>query len=188
VLFDKNVNTLIEYPAGASVGGYSVPSTVSTLANYAFDNNSLTTVTFPAGMNSLGAGGFEYCTNLASAIFLGNAPTDPGFGFFNFNGNPVVYALTNASGWNPTFAGRPVVGLPGFLQTADSNFGLQANHFGFDITGPANLVLVVETCTNLVHPIWLPLQTNSITQQGAFHFIDPQGVTGASRYYRVRFP
>jgi len=70
---------------------------------------------------------------------------------------------------------------------SDGNFGIQSNAFGFDVTGISNQVVVVEACTNLISPDWLPLQTNTLTG-GSSYFNDPQWTNYPGRFYRLRSP
>ena len=45
--------------------------------------------------------------------------------------------------------------------------------------------VVVDACTNLLNPLWLPQQTNMITNCMVY-FSDAQWMNYPSRYYRVR--
>jgi hypothetical protein len=45
----------------------------------------------------------------------------------------------------------------------------------------------VEACTNLAHPVWQPLQTNTLTG-GLAHFSDAQWTNYARRFYRISSP
>jgi hypothetical protein len=67
------------------------------------------------------------------------------------------------------------------------SFGVQSNQFGFNFTGPVNLVIVVEAATNLANPVWIPLQTNTLTN-GSLSFSDPQWTNYSSRFYRITSP
>ncbi|MGD0263240.1 MAG: hypothetical protein ABSD29_26035 [Verrucomicrobiota bacterium] len=62
---------------------------------------------------------------------------------------------------------------------------MQANQFGFNITGSSNLVIVVEACTNLDNPVWTPLQTFTLTGSPVY-FSDPQWTNYPARFYRLR--
>ncbi len=70
---------------------------------------------------------------------------------------------------------------------ADGNFGFQANAFGFDITGISNQAVVIQTCTNLVSPNWLPIQTN-VLNGSPVYFSDPQWTNYSGRFYRLYSP
>lgn len=69
----------------------------------------------------------------------------------------------------------------------DGNFGIQSNAFGFDYTGVSNQTAVIEFCTNLVQPVWQPLQTNLLIG-GPLYFSDPGLNENPSAFYRIRSP
>ncbi len=71
------------------------------------------------------------------------------------------------------------------VQTSDPGFGVQANRFGFNITGPSGQVVVVEASSNLVNPDWLAAGTNILTA-GSAYFSDSQWSSFSRRFYRVR--
>jgi hypothetical protein len=73
------------------------------------------------------------------------------------------------------------------MQTSDDSFGLRTNRFGFNITGPSNLVVVVEASTNLANPGWSPVRTNTLTG-GSSYFNDAQWTNYPTRFYRLRWP
>jgi hypothetical protein len=92
VLFDKNVQTLIQYPAGNIGGSYIIPGSVTSLAMGAFydcanlakvtipssvtfipeeafyDCTRLVTVNIPNGVTGIAEEAFSYCTSLTSMI------------------------------------------------------------------------------------------------------------------------
>jgi alpha-tubulin suppressor-like RCC1 family protein len=75
------------------------------------------------------------------------------------------------------------VPTPPRILVNDGSFGVVSNHFGFNVTGTAGQVVIVEGSTNLLN--WQSLQTNTLGS-GPFYFSDP--ATGAFRwrFYRVR--
>ncbi len=164
VLFDKNQTTLVEYPGGLG-GSYTIPSTVSNIGEGAFFGCSgLTSVTIGNSVTSIGSLGFYDCTSLTSVYFLGNAPSYyfecPFCGAFGGDLNPTGYYLPGTTGWGPTYAGLlTVLWNP---QIEPASYGIRSNHFGFNITGSSNLVVVIEASTSLVNPTWYPLQTNTL--------------------------
>jgi hypothetical protein len=68
-----------------------------------------------------------------------------------------------------------------------SGAGVRTNRFGFTVTGASGMIVVVEACTNLAHPIWSPLQTNTLAG-GSSYFSDPQRMNYPTRFYRLRSP
>ena len=82
VLFDKSTNTLIQCPGGKT-GSYIIPSTVTSIGDYAFDScTGLTNVTIPNSVTNVGNGAFGSCYNLTS-VTIGNGVTNiEGFTFY----------------------------------------------------------------------------------------------------------
>jgi len=66
VLFEKNMRTLIQYPA-AKRGTYIIPSSVTEIETDAFNGcSSLTSVTIPSSVTSIGERAFWDCNSLTS--------------------------------------------------------------------------------------------------------------------------
>ena len=184
VLFDKSRTTLLRFPPARSTS-YVIAAGVTTLAEEAFDFSAiLNSVTIPASTTNLQSSVFAFCPNLLAVTFLGNAPNyvDDVTLFFG-DTNTTVYYLPGTTGWNSTFGGRlSVLWNPQATALNHTN-----GHFGFNITGPTNAVIVVEACTNFVNPIWLPVSTNTLTT-GVSSFSDSQSSNYPSRFYRFRSP
>ena len=68
-----------------------------------------------------------------------------------------------------------------------SDASVRTNQFGFTITGPSNVMIVVQACSNLTNPIWSPVSTNMLTG-GASYFSDPQWTNYPARFYRLFTP
>ncbi len=65
VLFNSGKTTLIAYPAAKTGTSYTFPSTVTTIAAYAFNEASnLTAITIPSGVTGIGDYAFYDCSNL----------------------------------------------------------------------------------------------------------------------------
>jgi hypothetical protein len=194
----------------------TIPGAATDISDSAFDNcDSLTNVTInsgvtcigsgafsaclnlpdiviPASIINLGDGAFQFCTNLTSVYFGGNAPDTDKTAFEYDNNLLTTYYLSGTIGWSNTFWGYPASGPQAVLwnpriQTGDGGFGVQSNQFGFNITGTIDFTVVVEACTNLASPDWIPLQTNTLTN-GVFYFSDPQWTNFPNRYYGLGFP
>lgn len=69
VLYNKNKTVLIAYPAQKTDEEFTIPSTVTEIANNAFENAVyLKRVSFPAGLTKVGSSAFAYCSVLTTAI------------------------------------------------------------------------------------------------------------------------
>jgi len=173
----------------------SIPSSVSNIGVWAFgDCSSLTNATIPSGISTVSFGLFVFCYSLSNVFFQGNAPT---FGTdylvpdyppaFWCDTNVTIYYLPGTTGWSNTFDGVPAVLWNPLIQTANGNFGLQNNQFGFDITGTPAIPIVVEVSTNLANPVWTRL-TNVTLTNGLFHFSEPAQPNTPNRFYRISSP
>jgi hypothetical protein len=192
-----------------SISSVTLPDTVTGIGNGAFFGcGSLKNITFGSHITSIGVNAFDYCplqvlvipasvTNLAngafancsalkSIYFLGDPPV-LGSGVFSGDGNTTVYYLASATGWTTNYGGRPAVLWNPAISTANTNFGVVNGRFGFDVTGSTNFSFIVSACTNLANPIWVPLQTNTLTN-ASYYFSDPNWSNYPSRFYSITVP
>lgn len=137
VLFDKTQTTFIQYPGGKS-GAYTIPSSVTLIADSAFyDCTGLTSVTIPSSVSGIGEnsfrgcagltsitipssvsgianGAFSYCSGLANMTFSGNAPTMGNSVFYGIPNSFVVRYYAARSGFtSPSWQGYLVTSLAG---------------------------------------------------------------------------
>ena len=148
--------------------------------------NELITVTIPASLRTIGVFAFDDSPSLTNVFFLGDAPEDGSNTVFT--GDPgTVYYLPGTSGWTNAFGGLPTAVWNPSVQTGNAGFGVMGNQFGFDINWISGQTVVVEACTNLSNPVWLPVQTNTLTG-GTAHFTDPQWTNYPGRFYRLQPP
>ncbi|HEY5041784.1 MAG TPA: leucine-rich repeat domain-containing protein [Verrucomicrobiae bacterium] len=159
-----------------------IPNSVIIIMDYAFQEcDGLNSVIIGNSVANIGDFSFGYCPNLTSAYFLGNFPAVAGAAFVD-DDNVTVYYMPGVTGWDGTGA---VLWNPQ-AQTGDASFGVKANQFGFNITGTANIPILVEACASL-GDAWVPLQTLSLTN-GSVYFSDPQWANYPSRFYRLSSP
>ena len=112
VLFNKAQTELVAYPAANTQTSYSIPSGVTSIADYAFSSCAfLTSVTIPASVTSIGDNAFNSSSALAKATFQGNAPAF--FGGNVFLGTAAGFTIhypASATGFtSPTWKGYPAV-------------------------------------------------------------------------------
>jgi hypothetical protein len=74
-----------------------------------------------------------------------------------------------------------------WMAPGTDNYGVESMPRRSQTAGLTNIPIVVEACTNLVNPVWTPLQTFTLTN-GKFRFSDPQWTNYLGRFYRIRAP
>jgi len=198
VFFNKDRTALCCYPEGRA-GSYTVPDSVTSIEEYAFqDCSSLTSVTLPSSLISIGGMAFAACTSLTGLYFQGNAPStdwtvflwydDAGGG--HYLPNATVYYLRGTTGWGSSFESLPTAlwHRPNpMILSRSPGFGVQINGFSFLISWGTNVPIVVEACTGLASGTWTALQTCTLTH-GTNYFSDPAWTNYPARFYRVRSP
>ncbi|MEI8340367.1 MAG: leucine-rich repeat protein [Verrucomicrobiota bacterium] len=167
----------------SSLINLAINSGVTSIGNGAFQGcTSLTSVKLPKSLTSLGIWAFSYCPGLASVYFTGNSPGADSSTFSN-DSSLTLYYLPGTTGWTNPWKNQPTI----CWNPRAQNFGVHNNEFGFTITGPNNLVVIVDGCSDLVHPVWVPLSTNTLTG-GTSAFSDSQSSGYRARFYRFRAP
>jgi BspA type Leucine rich repeat region (6 copies) len=210
VLFNKSQTTLLAYPVASAVSSYTIPDSVTNIADFTFrysmnltnvtigtnvanigqetfeECGSLTIVTIGPSVTNIDYGAFAGCTSLIKAYFEGNAPS-LGVDVFYPDNNATIYYLPGTAGWDPSFGWIPAVLWLPQIQTSDAGFGLRTNRFGFNFNWASGRTVVVEASTNLLNPGWQAVQTNSLSTRSAY-FSDPQWTNYPGRFYRLRSP
>jgi hypothetical protein len=169
----------------------TIADSVADIGEYAFAYcYSLTSVTIPGSVTNIEEVAFLECASLTSVYFTGNAPSTLGSFVFYGDTNATAYYLPGTTGWgafDEESGLSPAVLWDPLIQAGGVNFGVQNNQFEFDITGTANIPIMVEASTNLANPVWTPLQSLTLTN-GLFHFSDPQWTNYPGRFYRISSP
>ena len=72
VLFNKNMETLIEYPSGKTADAYQIPDTVVTIGNVAFQScQKLISITIPNSVTTISRRAFNRCNALKTVYYGG---------------------------------------------------------------------------------------------------------------------
>lgn len=169
---------------------FELPDNIVSVGHYAFEScTGATNVWIGTGVTNMGYNVFENCVSLTRVYFSGNAPGLSGSVLFNGATNATIYRLPGASGWPPVpelWAGRPTaLWLP--ETKADESLGVQEGRFGFNINWASGQTIVVEACTNLADPVWLPVGTN-IFNGDSTYFGDSEWANLPGRFYRLCKP
>lgn len=101
--------------------------------------------------------------------------------------NGVLYGVTFHGGSASDGVVYSLVVPPPPSIVIDSRFGVHSNAFGFTITGPSNLAVAVDSCSNLNTLNWTPLQTNTLGTN-SLYFKDTSWTNRSVRFYRIREP
>jgi hypothetical protein len=213
VTIANNVTNIGDYAfVGCSnLTSVTIPNSVTTIRDYAFTEcSSLTSVTIPNGVAGIAVGTFAFCasltnvtipisvTSIGEAAFYGcssltgvyskgNAPFLSNGDVFTGDTNTTVYYLPGTTGWGTSFGACVTMLWKPQVQTGDSSFGVRTNRFGFNIAWASGMQVLVEAASDLMNPVWQPLQTNTLAND-SIYFSDPRWTNYPSRFYRVRWP
>ena len=154
----------------------------------------LASLTYAASVTNVACVAFVNSPSIPGLYFQGNAPAFLGNVHADNSGftvppgtTTVVYYLAGTTGWGATFGGLPTALWNPPLQTGSGAFGILTNQFRFAFTGVSNQTVIVQACTNLANPVWVPVATNTLTG-GTNQFTDPQWTNYPVRYYRTVYP
>jgi hypothetical protein len=114
--------------------------------------------------------------------FMGNAPA-MNSDVFDGDNTTTAYYLPGAPGWSTNFDGLPTaVWLPQIVDNA-----VRTNQFSFYVDWASGQNVVVQGCTNLSRPVWVPVQTNLLAGS-SWYFSDSHWTNYPVRFYRAVSP
>ena len=161
-------------------------SRIATIGDFAFAScSSLLRIILPQSLLHLGAGAFSSCSALSAVLFDGDAPS-VGSGAFNLAANATVYFYPDTLGWpSPPdpWSGPPTALRPALIAD-DGTLGVSGPTFGFSVAR-ASGSFVVESAAAPTDPLWIPLQTNSVSGPAQFVSV-PLPTNQFRRFYRIR--
>jgi len=165
-----------------NLASINIPGSVTSIGGSAFIGCwSLSKVIIPKAVTTIGSSAFSGCFGLTQIYFAGNAPTpDSDLTVFNYSTSALVaYYLPGTTGWKSTFDGVPTA----LWNPQAVALHASGGQLSFNLTGPNNEIIVVEACTNLASPVWVPVTTNFLAN-GLSAFSDPNWGAFRSRFYR----
>jgi hypothetical protein len=104
-------------------------------------------------------------------------------GWAEFSSNTIIYS----NRYQPTTVSVPTVLWNPTIQATGTNFGIQGDQYGFDITATTNLPIAIEACDDLSQSDWVVLKRLTLTN-GMFHYSEPFDTNKPARFYRIGFP
>lgn len=130
IAIPNSVTNLDENAFGgcASLNRVTIGNGVINIGGGAFSScPSLVSVIISGSVTNVGSDAFENCPSLTGVYFEGNAPSPTNDTTVFQNSTPTVYYFNGATGWGPTFNGRPTMALtPGSLQVTINPPGVVA--------------------------------------------------------------
>ena len=129
---------------------------------------------------------FAACTALKEVYFRGNPLSLGGSNVFP-NTNLTVYYLPTSTNWGPTYAGCPTAVWKPLIENSVNNDTTTNKAFSFTANWASGQTIIVETCSNLINPVWEPIQTNYLMTDTMT--CSDFGLTNhPNHFYRLRSP
>jgi T5SS/PEP-CTERM-associated repeat protein/autotransporter-associated beta strand protein len=165
--------------ASTSLTSVTIPMSMTTIGHGAFAGcSNLTSVTMPDSVTSIGNYAFSDCSDLTSIVFMGAPPSNQPTSIGSL---AIIYYLPQwANYWPSIFGGRPTAM---FEPQVDSVTITAHEGFHFKWTGSGDVPMNVQSTISLTRGTWSNVAVG-ITNGD---FIDPTPPTGAA-FYRAILP
>jgi hypothetical protein len=136
-----------------------------------------------------GGGGYAVAGGGGGGYSGGGGSSQFGYGggggsYIDLSAISVVAEISGVASPNDSQGNGEIIITPVITMTSVS---IARGQFQCEMVGPADTTIVVQTCTNLANPIWIPLVTNTLIN-GTNYFSDAQWTNYPSRFYRVSVP
>jgi len=207
VLFNKTQTTLVQYPAGIAATSYSIPNSVTSMGDYAFDSctsltsitipnsvtsignyvcggcTSLSSVTIPAGVTIIGEWAFSGCSSLTN-LTIPNSVTSIGQEAFDWCTNLTSITIPNSVTSIGDYAFYGCTSLRSVtIGSGVTSIGTNAFFYCFSLT--AITVDAANSFYSSVDGVWLNKSQTTLIEcpggkTGAYTI--PNGVTGIGRF------
>ena len=170
---------------GCVLNQVAIPGTVKSIGDGAFGACwGLSNVVIASGVCSIGSSAFQDCTALSNVIIPGSVTNVGAYAFANGNwfakfffqgdspgqGNDLtvfnndsygmVFFMPGTAGWGTLFDGLPAApylySTPSIMNNGHGSVGVNSQ-FHLTVSWASNTIVVVEACTNLGNPVWVPV-------------------------------
>ena len=157
VLFTYDGKRLIQYPAGSTATSYTIPNSVTTIGNYAFEwCIKLTSVTIPNTVTSIGTCAFSGCTGLTT-MSIPSSVTYIGEDAFSYCSDLTTMNIPSSV----TYIGDYAFDSCTDLATITLNSNPYIGYYAFDNIASAALVTMNLTANAAGGAYWMTFYNNN---------------------------
>jgi hypothetical protein len=180
VVFNKTQTTLMRFPPGFS-GGYTTPASVTSIADYAFEDCALTDIIISSNVASVGFESFQGCGSLTNVTMADGVAS---IGEFAFGDSPKLATVTIPSsvGSLPygafAYCGLTAVYFGGNAPVTDSQAFLGDSGTVYYLAGTSGWTSTLDNLTTVIEDAPSPNGSLQVT-------ILPAGAVASGAQWRV---